>query len=637
MFTKNCISFGIVLKLPFIKSFQISYIVLFIPQFACKLMKSNHNMVSNLGETENNSSENDLILKDGSENQNSKLDLQNDNFKDLIMDQLQQHNIETDQNSIKETHTNSIKQLENNEISNIETNISKFKDTNNTNDSKEYQSDSHSLQKQNTSILNSNRSSRKNPLLLDISTHILNPKNVDFISNPERKRNNNIYFYNKGYRFVYPYYHNFVTHCKGRWIGKTLPKVFSEEFKQYTEESIKEAMNIGAIKINSKVTRWDTPLQNRDFIENKIHRHEMPVCDEPIEFIQLEPSYFVVNKPASIPVHPCGQYRMGSLTHILENEYGMRASDLYPVHRLDRLTSGVLIIARTKAMATALAARIADHGIVKKCYLARIRGKFPKDSPVKRFDGDLIQPDKRERGKWAVVPNGMGKPCRTLFTFIKYNEDTNESIIMCSPVTGRTHQIRVHLLTMGFPISNDPNYGPEDRRREFRDRYEYYLNDAQRKIFEEEKEKYEQSLQENAKKRICIGENEDSRECIPVQLKPPNAMSILLKYSHLDESELCKDWQFQTKDHLDPNCTDCKLITLPRSENDDMIFLHSFGFEVGGIKVFSSIPKWANISTEDADSAWDRIRSWKDDEPNYSKNILEYSLKKPWKKNRISS
>lgn len=87
------------------------------------------------------------------------------------------------------------------------------------------------------------------------------------------------------------------------------------------------------------------PPQNNDHMKNTVHRHEPPVVGTPLEVLVDDGEVLVVDKPASIPVHPCGRFRHNTVIFILGKERGI--SELHTVHRLDRLTSGVLLFART--------------------------------------------------------------------------------------------------------------------------------------------------------------------------------------------------------------------------------------------------------------------------------------------------
>lgn len=102
-------------------------------------------------------------------------------------------------------------------------------------------------------------------------------------------------------------------------------------------------------------------FQNNDLMKNKVHRHEPPVVGHPIEIIEENDEVVVVDKPASLPVHPCGRFRHNTVIFILGKERGL--SELHTVHRLDRLTSGVLLFARTLDVSKKLDQMVRDREV----------------------------------------------------------------------------------------------------------------------------------------------------------------------------------------------------------------------------------------------------------------------------------
>ncbi|CAH3020816.1 unnamed protein product, partial [Porites evermanni] len=251
-----------------------------------------------------------------------------------------------------------------------------------------------------------------------------------------------------GLRHVHPYYFTFTTYCKGRWVGRTLMDVFKEEFRSETEEYYEKAIKAGKITVNGGVAFQDTMLKDNDIICNKVHRHEPPVVGDPFEIVELNESMVVLNKPSSIPVHPCGRYRHNTVVFILGKEHGL--ANLFTIHRIDRLTSGILIFARTLSKAQELERQVRDREIVKE-YVCRVQGEFPSEIV------DCQEPIMVESHKIGICRvSANGKPCRTVFTRIHFNGKS--SVVKCVPYTGRMHQIRVHLQWLGYPIINDPIY-----------------------------------------------------------------------------------------------------------------------------------------------------------------------------------
>ena len=123
----------------------------------------------------------------------------------------------------------------------------------------------------------------------------------------------------------------------------------------------------------------------------------------------------------------------------------------YPVHRLDRVTSGIIVMAKSEDAARKFSEALEGHKI-EKTYVARVIGEFPKG------ETKVNQPIKEGVHDRSIRECGQGgKESLTVFERIATNGV--ESIVKCHPITGRTHQIRVHLAYLGHPISNDSMYG----------------------------------------------------------------------------------------------------------------------------------------------------------------------------------
>lgn len=122
------------------------------------------------------------------------------------------------------------------------------------------------------------------------------------------------------------------------------------------------------------------------------------------------------------------------------------------LNRLDRITSGLMLISKNSQQADKMAQEM-RHGDIKKEYLCRVTGEFPStpivcSEPIKTLGYTV---------NLNYVDQEGGKSCSTLFERLSYNGRT--SLVRCQPLTGRTHQIRVHLRYLGYPIANDPMYG----------------------------------------------------------------------------------------------------------------------------------------------------------------------------------
>ncbi|KAF8627646.1 hypothetical protein AX15_004340 [Amanita polypyramis BW_CC] len=255
-----------------------------------------------------------------------------------------------------------------------------------------------------------------------------------------------------GLRKVPPYWYPYTTMAKMRWLGRGLLEVVSTEFRDRSMEYYRYALDSGVTTINGKIAKPDTIIRDGDRIENIVHRHEPPVTSQPVKILHhdVERQFIVVDKPGSIPVHASGRYYKNSLIEILVNDF--RYEKVYPVNRLDRLTSGLMIIPLSADCARLLTSDF-QTGTVRKEYIARCKGKFPEGEVV--CEEPLLTVD-RQMGLNIVHPEG--KPAKTIFNRLHYDAGTNSSVMRCRPLTGRSHQLRVHLQYLGYPIANDPVY-----------------------------------------------------------------------------------------------------------------------------------------------------------------------------------
>ncbi|QSL66633.1 hypothetical protein MERGE_001016 [Pneumocystis wakefieldiae] len=259
---------------------------------------------------------------------------------------------------------------------------------------------------------------------------------------------NACYTFDNGLRKVIPYFFNFKTHAKERWRGRTIYEVFSTEFRDRTPQYYEQEIKNGNVIVNGRIATFEQIIKNGDIIEHLSHRHEPPVIDKKIDIIYQDDGIVVINKPPGIPVHPTGRYRHNSITHIMMAEMGF--DRLFPCNRLDRLTSGLMILARNVRIAEEMRKKMHDRRILKE-YICKVRGLFPEGEMVCAEPLLTVSP---KLGLNAVHPDG--KPSKSIFKMIGY--DGENSIVHCRPLTGRTHQLRVHLQWLGKPIVNDPVY-----------------------------------------------------------------------------------------------------------------------------------------------------------------------------------
>ncbi|XP_063618005.1 pseudouridylate synthase RPUSD2-like isoform X3 [Cydia splendana] len=262
--------------------------------------------------------------------------------------------------------------------------------------------------------------------------------------------NETSYYIENGLRKVYPYYFTFTTFTKGRWVGEKILDVFAREFRAHPAAEYERCIRAGTLTVNYERVDPDYRLKHNDLLANVVHRHEVPVTSQPITLVHIDEDIVVVNKPASIPVHPCGRYRHNTVVFILAKEYNLK--NLRTIHRLDRLTSGLLLFGRSPKKARQMEHQIRNRQVQKE-YVCRVDGEFPEEE-IECLEA--IEVVSYKIGVCKV--SAKGKDCSTVFKRLGYNTRSNTSVVLCKPKTGRMHQIRVHLQYLGYPVVNDPLY-----------------------------------------------------------------------------------------------------------------------------------------------------------------------------------
>lgn len=250
----------------------------------------------------------------------------------------------------------------------------------------------------------------------------------------------------------YPITHRFVA---GKdFAGHTLLEIMSEKFPFLSNEEWNRRIDLGRVYINGAKVDAATKVKLGDEIFHHNPRVVEPSVPDEAEVLLEEDEYLIVYKPAPMPMHPGGRYNKNSLTEILKEE---GYADVRITHRLDAVTSGVLLLAKTKDFAKK-ATYCFTHGKVEKIYLAHVHGvptedSITIDSPIKRKHGFVFESDHGLTGAREAI---------THFEVVKRREGS--AVVMCRPQTGRTHQIRLHLERWGYPIIDDPIYGPNGDR-----------------------------------------------------------------------------------------------------------------------------------------------------------------------------
>ncbi|KAJ3112048.1 hypothetical protein HDU96_005000 [Phlyctochytrium bullatum] len=327
---------------------------------------------------------------------------------------------------------------------------------------------------------------------------------------------------------VKPYWYIHRTYAKGRWIGRPLGAVFADEFRDQSPEYYVcpsslmtltfdqvRAILAGKISVNGARVTPDYLVQNEDLVSHAMHRHEPPITADPLKIVYED----------------------------------------------DR----ILLIAKKKEKAVELMHYLKDRTIYKQ-YVCRVRGIFPEGTMI------CEEPILTASHKFSVnVVSAEGKPCYTEFQRISAGKLT--SVVLCKPKTGRTHQIRVHLQYLGYPIANDPLYCTDAWGDQLGKEANYSGTTSD--VIERLKE-----------------------TCFPIQSAP----AVTQVAEQNDESTTYDE----ASDALEPTaiegeylrvrdfpCPECAIKRLEPIPDQLRIFLHSWKYESSDWKFETELPLWA--------------------------------------------
>lgn len=244
-------------------------------------------------------------------------------------------------------------------------------------------------------------------------------------------------------------------------IGERIDRFLVEQKNGISRVAVQRLMEDEKILVNGKKIKSSYKIQENDTItmeEEKPKEIELKAQKIPLDIIYEDCEMIVVNKPKGMVVHPANGNPDGTLVNaimaICKDSLSGIGGEIRPgiVHRIDKDTSGILMVAKNDKAHINLSEQIKNHE-VKKTYLALVRGM------VKENEATIQMPigrSTKDRKKMAVTKNG--KEAITHFKVIKRFPDHNCTLLEVKIETGRTHQIRVHLSEIGYPIIGDTTY-----------------------------------------------------------------------------------------------------------------------------------------------------------------------------------
>lgn len=260
--------------------------------------------------------------------------------------------------------------------------------------------------------------------------------------------------------------------------GERLDQFLHSHFKHLSRERLKKLIKEGKVKVNSKVAfKPGDRLQVKDkvsiLIELSSQKQALLPENIPLEVIYQDQEIALINKPAGLLTHPSSIEQNHTLVNALLFQFGKLSEISGPlkpgiVHRLDKETSGIILVAKTDFAHLRLAEQFKNRTLEKK-YLAVVGGRLEHD------EGWIEEPIARGRleRKKMRIDYSKGKIARTQFKVLRRLH--SYTFVLLYPKTGRTHQLRVHMKYLGHPILGDAKYGKKSALIKRQALHAYYL------------------------------------------------------------------------------------------------------------------------------------------------------------------
>ena len=256
----------------------------------------------------------------------------------------------------------------------------------------------------------------------------------------------------------------FTYEVESLYQGKRIDAVVAAESEDLTRSKVQKLLADGNVTVNGEPVLKSYKVKTGDMIQVTVPAPQKLVAkaqDLPLSVVYEDDWLLIVNKPKGMVVHPAHGNETGTLANALQFHYPGNLStiggEFRPgiVHRIDRDTSGLLLVAKNDMVHKNLAAQIAAH-TVKREYQAVVHGTMEPEKG--RIDAPIGR-NPKNRLTWTVIDKGS-KPAVTNYKVLQYFE--KYTFLSLRLETGRTHQIRVHMQYKGHPVAGDQVYGPSD-------------------------------------------------------------------------------------------------------------------------------------------------------------------------------
>lgn len=242
--------------------------------------------------------------------------------------------------------------------------------------------------------------------------------------------------------------------------GMRLDKFLSVQYPDFSRTKIQDMIKNNQVTVNGEIEKASYKVMNNDLIGIVIE--ESKACEIlpeniPLDIVYEDSDVIVINKPTGLIVHPSSGIYSGTLVNALlyhckdlSGINGIQRPGI--VHRIDKETSGLLMVAKNDKAHQSLSQQLQDHSVVRR-YWALVHGVIPHD--YGRIEAPIGR-DQNDRKKMCCTDKNA-KEAITNFKVIERFEKM--TLVECRLETGRTHQIRVHMSYIGYPVYGDPQYG----------------------------------------------------------------------------------------------------------------------------------------------------------------------------------
>jgi 23S rRNA pseudouridine955/2504/2580 synthase/23S rRNA pseudouridine1911/1915/1917 synthase len=249
-----------------------------------------------------------------------------------------------------------------------------------------------------------------------------------------------------------------TTLIKNEEAGVRLDHFLSQRFDYLSRNQWQCMIKTGKISLNNKSTKSSRILQKEDVITFKSDKKE-PEVNKEIKIIYEDNDLIVVNKNGNLPVHPAGAFYQNTLWYLLKDEY----PNISLISRLDRETSGLIILSKNKDSTAFLMKQQEQKKIIKEYYCI-VYGEFKQKINAKGYlhhkTGSIVR--KKKHFDFEPPENYTEKVETSHTILTPYKSSEFASIVKCKLLTGRMHQIRATLYSLGYPVIGDKLYGKND-------------------------------------------------------------------------------------------------------------------------------------------------------------------------------